>query len=171
MRKLIVSFVSVLGALVPVFCSASGGIVVEPAFQEVTFTNEASVIPFRVTLRNDSAVPVTLRPSVVDFGSLDESGGVAFLGNAEELSRKYALASWMRPEKDVLSLGPGESEELEVTIENRESLSPGGHYGALLFQLSNEENGEPNGNKEERYMSSLSRNGTQRDDSFWVLMR
>ena len=76
----------------------------------------------------------------MDFGSLDASGGVAFLGASDNLAHKYALASWMRPEKDAVFLDAGETETLKIVIENRESLSPGGHYGAVLFQVSHDEN-------------------------------
>ncbi len=115
--------------------SAAGGLSIEPVFQNVSFSAEVSQSDFLVTLTNTTSASLTLRPSVVDFGSLDESGGVAFLGSADNLERKYGLASWMRLEKDVIFLDPGESEQLRVIIENRDSLSPGGHYGAVLFQI------------------------------------
>ncbi|TXI33973.1 MAG: hypothetical protein E6Q53_02115 [Candidatus Moraniibacteriota bacterium] len=125
----------------PWFAEArEAGLTVAPVFQEVSFEAEEESVEFFITLSNDTDGPLVLRPSVVDFGSLDESGGVAFLGATDNLVRKYALASWMRPEKDVISLASGESEQLRVVIENRESLSPGGHYGAVLFQVGNEEN-------------------------------
>ena len=125
---------------------AADGLSVEPAFQEVTLEASQSQAEFSITLHNNTSQPIVLRPSVVDFGTLDETGGVAFLGKADDLERKYALASWMRPQKDMVSLGAGESEVLLVTIENRESLSPGGHYGAVLFQMSNNEAFSDTGN-------------------------
>lgn len=115
--------------------SAEGGLTLEPVFQNISFSADVAQTDFFVTLTNTTGAPLTLRPSVVDFGSLDESGGVAFLGAADSLERKYGLASWMYPEKDVIFLDPGEKEQLRVFIENRESLSPGGHYGAVLFQI------------------------------------
>ncbi len=118
--------------------SEQRGLSVSPVFQEVVFGAEDVQAEFSVTLKNETKEAVTMYPSVVDFGSLDESGGVAFLGQSENLERKYSLASWMRPEKDVLSLDPGETEELQVVIENRETLSPGGHYGAVLFKIGDE---------------------------------
>ncbi len=115
------------------------GLTVTPVFQEVTLATDEAEARFSITLTNQTDGPLVLRPSVVDFGSLDESGGVAFLGASDNLVRKYSLASWMRPEKDIVSLEVGESEDLRVVIENRESLSPGGHYGAVLFTIGNEE--------------------------------
>lgn len=115
-----------------------GGLSVSPVFQEVVFDAGDERAEFSVTLKNETEETMTLRPSVVDFGSLDESGGVAFLGQSENLDHRYALASWMQPEKDAIFLDPGETEELHMVIENREALSPGGHYGAVLFQIGGE---------------------------------
>jgi hypothetical protein len=116
-----------------------GGFSVSPAFQEVTFDAEVSQVEFSVTLTNGTDQAVVARPTVVDFGSLDESGGVAFLGQTKDMGKKYALASWMRTEKDVLFLDGGETESLRMTIENRDALSPGGHYAAILFRIGKTE--------------------------------
>lgn len=114
--------------------SAPRGITVSPVFQEIILEQKDTETDFFVSLTNTTETAVTLRITVFDFGSLDESGGVAFLGASNDLEKKYALASWMRPEKDVFMLEPGETKEILVTIENREMLSPGGHYGALTFR-------------------------------------
>lgn len=110
------------------------GITVDPAFQEIVIDKETNTKDFSVSLRNTTESSVILRIQTLDFGSLDESGGIAFLGATSDLTRQYAIASWVRPEKDVIILEPNESKSIRITIENRESLSAGGHYGALTFQ-------------------------------------
>lgn len=110
------------------------GLSASPMFQEVVINEGEREKSFSIELKNGTAQPITLRVSLLDFGTLDESGGVAFLGAASELEKKYALAAWMRPEKDALTLSPGETQSVQVTIENRETLSPGGHYGAIVFK-------------------------------------
>jgi len=121
----------------------SRGIVLSPAFQEILLDTNDKQRDFSLSVTNTENSAVTLRITVFDFGSLDESGGVAFLGAENDLSKKYALASWIRPEKDVFMLESNETKKILVTIENREGLSPGGHYGALLFrgEGTNEEGG------------------------------
>lgn len=114
-----------------------GGLTISPAFQEITLEEKDTAKSFSVSLTNDSTVPMTLRLFLYDFGSLDDSGGVAFLGASNDLAKKYALASWMKVEGDSLLLGPNESKEVSVVIENNTMLSPGGHYGALMFQVEN----------------------------------
>jgi hypothetical protein len=86
---------------------------------------------------------------------LDETGGVAFLGSADNLTNKYALASWISLEKDGLVLNPDEKQSVRVTIQNKESLSPGGHYAAILAKVDNGE--KPNNESSEvAFDSSLS---------------
>lgn len=122
-----------------------GGLSVDPAFQEITFVQKDTKTDFFVSLTNDTAVSVTLRIAVFDFGNLDESGGVAFLGISNDLGKKYSLASWIHPEKDVITLKPKETQKISVTIENRDSLSPGGHYGALTFKTEDTSEGDTGG--------------------------
>lgn len=111
------------------------GLTVSPAFQEILLRQSDQETHFTVSLKNDTEVSTTLGLTVYDFGSLDESGGVAFLGASSDLAKKYALASWMIPETERVTLAPGETGLVSVRIKNDETLSPGGHYGALMFQV------------------------------------
>lgn len=123
---------------VSVLAEGEGVFSVSPIFTDVSIGTSESSQDFFLTVSNTTAEPVTLRISLVDFGSLDESGGIAFLGKETSGVNRYALASWIIPEKDVMILLPGAEEKLKLTIENRESLSPGGHYGAALFSIEPE---------------------------------
>jgi hypothetical protein len=58
---------------------------------------------------------------------------VAFLTvNNDKSERKYALASWISLEKEAVIVESGKTEKIKVTILNKDSLAPGGHYGAVL---------------------------------------
>jgi hypothetical protein len=57
---------------------AATGFSLSPMFQTITLSDETSQ-EFSVTVSNDTTAVATFRLSVLDFGSLDESGGVAFL--------------------------------------------------------------------------------------------
>lgn len=121
--------------------AASGGLSIGPFLQEVTLAPGQAESSFRITVTNTTSAELPLRLSVVDFGAADESGGINFLPSADNLERRYGLASWMRLEKDALVLAPGKSQQVTVTVDNRESLSPGGHYGAVVFEVDKERNG------------------------------
>lgn len=106
-------------------------------FQEVVLEEGQREASFEMEVSNTTDAMMTLRLSAMDFGSLDESGGVAFLGAGKDFENKYGLASWVDLDRDAVVIGPGERQTIRIRIENRESLSPGGHYGAILFKLEN----------------------------------
>lgn len=119
--------------------ASSRGLAVSPAFQAVTIGKDQQQAEHVVQLQNYTAVAQEIRLSVVDFGSLDESGGVAFLGKpAQELERKHGLASWMKLEKEAVVVPPQGVVAVKVVIENRPTLAPGGHYGAVLATATTE---------------------------------
>lgn len=136
-RGIFAFILPLLGILCASYTSAetvSGGFSVSPMFQEISLEQKDREKEFFITLANQTDVSVSLSLSVLDFGSLDESGGVAFLGVQNDFEKKYALASWMRPEKDRVTIGPKENQKIKITIENSVSLGPGGHYGAVTFR-------------------------------------
>lgn len=128
------------------FCSFSldvraeggGTLSVSPLFIDISLGEGEKMKDFHLDVSNTTREPVVLRLSLVDFGSLNESGGIAFLGKDGGGDNRYALASWIVPERDVVTLLPDMTETLKFTVENRESLSPGGHYGAVLFSVERE---------------------------------
>lgn len=115
------------------------GFLVSPYFQEINIQKDQASSPFSIDVKNNTGNPAVFRVSVLDFGALDESGGVAFLGSADNL--KYSLASWVSLPNDTLVLKPGETQTVKGAVENRESLSPGGHYGAIFFKIEDDGNG------------------------------
>lgn len=109
------------------------GFTISPAFQEIDIKADQPRAQYSLTLSNQAGADQNFRLSVVDFGSLDEQGGVAFLGQpADELEHRYGLASWMTLEKTAVFVPAGSKIELAVTVDNRASLAAGGHYGAVL---------------------------------------
>lgn len=119
---------------VPVFAAPElKGFTVAPAFEQVRIKADQPRAEYRLKIRNHNALDQNFRLSLVDFGALDEGGGVAFLGTpASELEHRYGLASWMTLEKEAVFVRAGTEVEVVVAIENRSSLAPGGHYGAVL---------------------------------------
>ena len=120
-----------MSALLPSRVYANG-ITVSPAIKELTLTQDQTELQFNFTLRNNTDETVTLQLSAVDFGALDETGGVAFVGQSSEQTTKYGLREWMRFSTNTVVLEPNESKEQTAIIDNKESLAPGGHYGAIL---------------------------------------
>ena len=101
-----IGFFLLLSLLSPVSAQAEGegALSVSPLFTDITLGASESSQEFFLTVANTTADPVVLRLSLVDFGSLNESGGIAFLGKDASGTNRYALASWIIPEKDVVTL-------------------------------------------------------------------
>lgn len=116
------------------------GFSISPFFQEINLAEDQKENSFDIEIANNTNVGAVLKLSVVDFGTLDETGGVAFAGDSKNLTSKYSLASWISLEKDALVIGSGEKQSIKVTIQNRDSLSPGGHYAAIIAKQEIEEN-------------------------------
>ncbi len=111
----------------------SSGITISPAFQQVSIAANQPSVQYDFTVTNNSNSEYEFALSVVDFGSLDDTGGVLFVGNGQKsLSYRYALSPWVTLERDRIVVAAHATEKVPITVVNKESLSPGGHYGAVL---------------------------------------
>lgn len=127
-----------IGIFLPFFVSAeTKDFSLSPLFHEVVLESGDTEKEVTVEISNRTGLDAEFFLSAVDFGTLDESGGVAFLGGSGDFERRYGLASWMRLPTERMILPAGATEAISIVIENKESLSPGGHYGAVAFQLEN----------------------------------
>lgn len=108
------------------------GVTISPALQQVTLSPEVQQKTYDFNVTNNTATELEFALSVVDFGSLDETGGVLFAGNAKKtFNYRYTLSPWVQLEKDRVVVAPHKSEKIPITLLNKESLTPGGHYGAI----------------------------------------
>lgn len=119
--------------------AAGGDVSLSPLFHEVSFSETDTDSRAIITISNATDSDARFTLSAVDFGTLDESGGVAFLGGNGDFERRYGLASWIRLPADRIIIPSGETEKVPILIENRDSLSPGGHYGAVIFYLAHDD--------------------------------
>ena len=106
---------------------------IEPALQEVILEEQVE-IPITIELENTADIAQSFLLKAVDFGTLDESGGVAFLGTGDP--RDYDVASWLSIPVSEILVPPASKTKLTVMVTNSGKLAPGGHYGALLFENS-----------------------------------
>lgn len=125
--------------------AAARGIAISPFYSDIEIGASDKQATTAITLTNGSAAEQHFRLTAVDFGSLDEEGGVAFLGqSANELDRKYGLAAWMSVDQTNVVVPAGASQAIKVTITNRDDLAPGGHYGAVLATALTDGSDDPN---------------------------
>jgi hypothetical protein len=135
---------------------ARQGFSVSPAYGELSVPDDKPQMSYSVKLTNSNATDQLFSLSTVDFGSLDENGGVAFLGvQTSELEHKYGLASWMQLPQTSMQVPAGKTVEVPVVIDNRPSLAPGGHYGAVLATALTAGSGAKNSVGIKQVLSSL----------------
>ena len=132
MRRLLLVVIVYIAILTPSGVYAAG-VTVSPAFQNIVVTQAMSGKDFIVTLTNQSTIGLNFDLSTSDFGTLDETGGVVFLGTpAAELEHRYGLVSWLTLDRNTVFIPQAGSKQIQVHVDNRPSLAPGGHYAALL---------------------------------------
>lgn len=109
------------------------GITVSPSFQEIEIERDVPEASASFTLTNSHESPVEFELFAYDFQQRDHFGSLALL-DGFETAYAHTLTSFLRFTEDRLVLPPGESREVSVTIQNRDSLSPGGHYAAIIIR-------------------------------------
>ncbi len=133
LRKVLCAAVALAVLLPASVAHADGGLTVSPASTEVQVNQGVDQAEFEITVTNRDTTTITARLQAVNFRALDENGGVAFAGlETSDIETKYGLSSWLGFSKDVVTLEPGATETVKAIIDNRDSLSPGGHYGAIV---------------------------------------
>ena len=131
-------------------------VTITPFLQTVTLPAEEATKSFAVTLTNNAASAQDFTLTTVDFGSLDETGGLVYAGaDASKLVKKYGLASWVRLSAERLRIEPGKSQEITATIINDVDLTPGGHYGAIIAEVGSTKDIQDNTIEIKQKISSL----------------
>lgn len=128
-----ISLIVIATSLLSEAALATGGATISPFMQEISVNAGQPQVSFPLHIRNDQDTPQSLQLRLIDFKSLDESGGVAFQGlSYNDIQNKYGLAAWMSVDAAQFTLQPKEDRVVQVHIQNRDDLAPGGHYGAIL---------------------------------------
>jgi len=66
-----------------------------------------------------------------------ETGGVVFSGLSADYQQKYGLANWITLERSIVTVAARSTQNIKFEIRNDETLSPGGHYGAIVVKPDN----------------------------------
>jgi hypothetical protein len=112
------------------------GITLSPALESVKIQSTEPEHQLTFYITNHKNTPQTINIKTADFNTLDETGGLVFVGsNPTQLQKKYGLASWISLPQSTITVQPNQSANLTAFILNLPSLSSGGHYGALMLQL------------------------------------
>ena len=112
----------------------TGGITISPASQEIILKQGQKLPAGSFTITNNNDRPETFELITVDMGALDDTGGLVFSGLPEDYQRKYGLAEWLELSQKTVAIQPRGKEVVSFVVKDEASLSPGGHYGAVVVR-------------------------------------
>ncbi len=111
---------------------ATGLSAIPPRLEIEVAANKTNTQPIKV--RNESSEIKTITVSVRDFIVTDNKGTPNFIDNIEEAAgNRWAASSWIQLSQTSLTLKPGETKILNLTVMPPENALPGGHYTAIVY--------------------------------------
>lgn len=114
--------------------SSEGVIRVVPAFQEITLDETTQVATASIQITNTSTTEQQFGISPVDIQQFDSNGQV-ILAEKPLTGQNFALASFIKLTADKITIPKQSSIVVPLIITNTQSLSPGGHYTAIVARL------------------------------------
>jgi hypothetical protein len=120
-------------------------VTIAPFLQDIRLTTADTTKKVTITLANGGQDTKKFHLTVVDFGSLDDSGGIAFAGTTSTmLLTKYSLAHWLKLQQSDVTIAGKQTATVGATLINEPSLQPGGHYAAIIATLVNNDDSNDN---------------------------
>jgi hypothetical protein len=150
MRRVLLIFLVLLLFLTFVSSTHAKTIEISPAYTDITLESENDEKTFELSIKNKTDKAIRLDISSLDFKQDDPNGSIAFLGSSAG-NYSYSLSSFLTYDKTSLELNPKETDKVLVTVKNRQDLSPGGHYAAVIVRQT-----PPDNNKETIVSPALS---------------
>lgn len=118
-------------------------VTISPAFKEITLEQGQLAATYEIEIINNADTEIGFGLTAVDFKSLDETGGIAFIGpTGGDLVQKYGIAKWVKVHTPTVELPSKGKQKVTVEVQNLPDLSPGGHYGAVLIEALSAETGD-----------------------------
>lgn len=137
--KLLLAFslqIYLLGSASVQLTQAATGFTITPPLQQIELPTDQITYQSTIIITNNQDQPATFNLSTVDFGDLEQGGGLVFLGNTpDSIWDKHRLTPWLNISPQAVTLAAKTQQAITVTITNDQNLSPGGHYAAIIASL------------------------------------
>lgn len=117
----------------------SQNITVEPQLVQLDLSYKQPQAEYFYTNNTNETIELSL--SVQDVKELQDRGIPSILNPDEARDYRYGISSWTSLSTNSLVISPGEKKGVTVFID-KERLSLGGHYGALLAEIRQFEEGK-----------------------------
>jgi hypothetical protein len=86
-----------------------------------------------VKVRNESTETKTIKVSLRDFIVTDDKGTPVFLDNSDSDKNRWSASSWIQISPSSVTVKPGETKSLTLTVLPPANALPGGHYAAVVY--------------------------------------
>lgn len=126
----------------PIHAQSKNTVKLSPAYVDVVLKDPQEETPVSFFLENNGSKPLSFELFSIDFQQKDDLGTIGFLGKSAS-NYSYSLSSFLTFKNPNIVVSPGEREEIEVIIQNREDLTPGSHYAAIVAREVQEESDKP----------------------------
>jgi hypothetical protein len=113
---------------------SSNDVGVSPAITNLVLRPGQNSISYQATLTNNSSDTLSVNTKTEDFTSYGLNATLAFLPASQ--SGVHELADSLSTANKDLLIPPHTSSNETVTVSNANSLQPGGHYAAVLFEVN-----------------------------------
>ena len=132
----IVSSLLIILAPATVFAASPAvtpGLTISPAIEQLNLGLSQKSTSFESQITNNTKNQLVINISTTDFTATNETGGIVFLPNLTD--RPHGLAQWLKPAETQIALPPGATRQVPIAINPTAKLAPGGHYGAVVYQV------------------------------------
>ncbi len=130
-RSLILALAMALTLPTIAFAQEKVSIKVQPSLIEER-VDAGQIITRTAEVTNFSSAPQTLYLSVKNISSVNDNGQPTFAAIGE--TTLYDVSSWVTFTSPSVTLQPGESQKIPFVLSVPNEVSPGGHYGGIVFQ-------------------------------------
>ena len=110
------------------------GLAVSPAVNNIQLKAGQNTTTITENIANITNTNLAVYISTKDFSALNSSGSIGFYGSNYKIStNSHELSSVIELPVNEIYIEAHKSQSVTITINNLSTLSPGGHYAALLF--------------------------------------
>ena len=124
----------VLIATKPIQAQVSTGLSAIPPRVENVEVEADGVYTKELKVRNESSETKTVDVYFRDFVVNDNKGTPTFLDEIDNQNNRWAASSWLQVSQSSLSIKPGETKSLRLTVTPPKNALPGGHYAGVFYR-------------------------------------
>lgn len=117
--------------------TTTGTMVISPAFQEVVLQEKTASTSAAIELRNLSQVDQVFRLQGIEIQQFDAQGNISFQDRPLRTTDQNG-AQFLTLPSELVTVPAGQLLQVPFQITNSITLSPGGHYAALVARLENQ---------------------------------